>query len=172
MPAKVGDLPGNAFMRYNAYSDEFEFIDSKNDTLVLHKSEAFKDIIFMGSNTRYELVNYTSKGGEALSGYLIRLNERNDCVLYKKQKVNYYAAQEAKTSYDNGTPAKFEPVDDIFYFKRKDKEVVELPSSRKGLVKLYPEKKEKIEAFIKQNEIGFKKEDDYVKLADFLSLEN
>ena len=35
--AKVENVEANANMRYNAYSDEFEFLNSKNDTLVLEE---------------------------------------------------------------------------------------------------------------------------------------
>ncbi len=170
MPAKVGDLSGNAFMRYNAFNDEFEFIDAKNDTLVLNKVEAFKDITFVGTNVKYELANYTNKNGEASSGYLVRLHEKNDYVLYKKQKVNHYEAKAAKSSYDAGSPAKFEAVDDLFFYKTKEREIGEFPSNRKGVLKLYPDKKEKLEAFFKQQNIDFKNESDLIKLIEFLSV--
>ncbi len=60
-PAKVWNVAKTAPMRYDVYNDEFEFINAKNDTLILNKTEAFSNITFTQSNIKYQLVDYTNK---------------------------------------------------------------------------------------------------------------
>lgn len=167
--AKVSDKISNALMRYNAYDDEFEFINSNNDTLVLNKSASIGTITFTALNTNYQLVDFVDKSGRMNSGYLIKLHEKNELVLYKRQKVNYYEAKAATSSYERNSPARFSPAKDSFFLKNKEGVLTELPSNKKGLLKLFPEKKAVVEAFIKQNDIDFDKELDWIKLIDFLA---
>lgn len=169
-PAKVVGVVKNAYMRYDVYNDEFEFINSKNDTLLLNKEERFNSITFTVTNTTYQLVNYTNNSGKMILGYLICLYEKNDFILYKKQRISYYKEKIAKTSFETNSPPKFLQERDIFYWKNKDKGISEFPSNRKGLLKLFPEKKIELETFIKQNAIDFDKETDMMKIIDFLAL--
>jgi len=169
VPAKVGNIPKVAPMRYDAYNDEFEFIDAKNDTLVLNKTEAFSNITFTYSNIKYQLVDYTNKKGVATNGYLVNLHESKGYTLYKRQTVTFTKEQVAERPFEPSSPAKFEQGKDVFYFKNNDKGIVLFPSSKKNLLKLYPEKKAEIEAFVKQNDIDFDKETDMVKIIDFLA---
>lgn len=167
--AKAGDVVQNAFVRYNACDDEFEFINSKNDTLILNKGAAFSTITTTYPKAVYQYVNYTEKNGKANTGYLINLYEKGGYILYKRQKINFYAASPAKSSYDTGSAAKFVPVKDTYFLKKNDGEISELPINRKGFLKLFPEKKEELETFIKQNDISFEKEQDFIRLIDFLA---
>lgn len=169
LPAKVGEIKNNALMRYDAYNDEFEFIDAKKDTLVLNKADKFSNITFVNGNLRYELVDYTNRKGVLTNGYLIKLHEIKGYTLYKKQTVTYSKEQVAERPFEPSSPAKFEQDKDVFYFKNNDKGIVMFPSSKKNLLKLYPEKKTEIEAFVKQNDIDFDKEADMAKVIDFLA---
>ncbi len=167
--AKVGTIIQNALMRYNACDDEFEFISSKGDTLVLSKSEDYADITLTAMKTRYQLVNYIDKNDKSNLGYLICLFEKDGNILFKRQKVNFYPATAAKSSYDTSTPARYSEAKDSFFLKIKDKEIQELPTSKKGVLKLFSDKKTELEAFIKQNDIDLEKEQDLEKLLVFLS---
>lgn len=167
--AKVGDIISNALMRYNAANDEFEFINSTNDTLVLNKTAAFSNITFTYPKLDYFLVNYAEKNGRMNMGYLIKLYDKNNILLYKRQKIAYYEATSAKSSYDTPTSAKYVLNKDTFFMKNNESEVTEVPTSRKGFLKLFPEKKTEIEAFVKQNNTDFEKEQDLIRLVDFLA---
>ncbi|TBX70039.1 hypothetical protein EZL74_04645 [Flavobacterium silvisoli] len=76
----------------------------------------------------------------------------------------------AANAYESDRPASYVKAEDAFYFKNRDKEIIEFPSNKKGLLKLFPEKKMEIEIFIKQNKTDFKKEEDLIKLIEFLSV--
>ncbi|MGC4039795.1 MAG: hypothetical protein QM710_03095 [Flavobacterium sp.] len=167
-PATVSGVSKNAMMRYDAFNDEFEFINAAKDTLVLNKVTPYTNITFTVPNTRYQLLNYNYEG-KAHNGYLIWLYEKNNYSLYKKQNIAYVKERIAKSSFDKDTPAHFENKKDTYYLKNGDKEILEFPSGKKELIKLYPEKKNEIEVFLKQNKIDFEKDQDRIKIIDFLS---
>lgn len=169
MVAKVENIKGIVPMRYNAYSDEFEFLDDKNDTLVLLKNKTFDNIVFTAKQTNYRLVDYTNKDGEEIKGYLISLVSKNGFTLFKKQKISYNPEKPSRNTYEKTISANFSTDKEIYYLKHNDEEIIEFPSSKKALLKQYPEKKEAIEAFIKENRISFSKEEDLIKLVGFLA---
>ena len=47
--------------------------------------------------------------------------------------------------------------------------ISEFPGSKKELIKLFPDKKQSIEAFFKEQKISFDKEADMIKIVDFLA---
>lgn len=168
IPAVVGDAKINALLRYDVHNDEFEFVNGK-DTLLLNKTEQFNTITLPGTNTKYKLVEYDKKGKLA-PGYLIWLYEKNNLILFKKQNIVYNKERIAKSSFEKDTPANFERIKDTYYLKDHNKVISEFPSNKKGLLKLYPEKKAELEAFIKQNNIDFEKEPDIIKVVNFLAV--
>lgn len=168
-PATVNDVAQTAMMRYEANADEFEFINSTRDTLVLNKEERFNTITFTLTNVKYKFVKYKDKKGEEVDGYLILLAEKNNSMLYKKQVVKFIKEKFATSSYDSDQPARFERGEDVYYFKNKENPIVEFPNSKKALIKLFPDKKADIEAFLKQNKIDFGKEADLITIANFIA---
>jgi hypothetical protein len=170
LPALVGTINKNAVMRYDVYKDEFEFINEKQDTLVLNKAEPFTSVTFSVTGIKYQLVDYTTSKGKAANGYLILLSQKNNLTLFKKQNITFAKERIAKSGYDKDTPARFERLGDTYYLKDGDKAIVEFPTNKKGLLKSYPEKKTEIETFIKQNKIDLEKESDVIKMIEFLSV--
>ncbi|MBS7787235.1 hypothetical protein KIH23_07985 [Flavobacterium sp. CYK-55] len=165
--AKIDDSELKFAVRYNAYSDEFEFLNSKNDTLVLDKTEAYPKIIFAGSNKKYLLLNYIDYTGKSYTGYLIEQYQKNNWAVLKRERISFYPGKKAKTSLENDMPAKYSKEKEVFYLKKPDATVVEFPESKKQLTKLFADKKEAIEAFIKEQKIDF--EYDQNKIIDFLA---
>ena len=167
--AKVENVDQKALMRYNIFKDEFEFIDvKKNDTLVLDKIDDFSKITFPATNKKYNLVNYTSTKGIKTRGYLINLYEKAGFALYKKENISFYDEKIAKTSLETNMPARYDKSSDSYFLKNKNNEIFEFPDSKKKLIKLYPDKKEVVENFVKENKISFQKEEDMAKIIDFL----
>lgn len=166
--ANIGENFNNVFMRYNVYKDEFEFINQKNDTLVLNKSDDYKNITFTGLKTTYNLISYVEKK-ETKKGYFLLVHKKNNTILYKKQRISFFAAKSASTPYGNDVPAKFVPTDDKYFIKFNEQEILELTTSKKAIIKLFPEKKTEIENYIKTNNLDLEKEKDLIRLIDFLA---
>lgn len=167
--AKVVKAGVDAFMRYNAFSDEFEFINAKNDTLVLDKIDDFSDIDFAGLRKKYRLLAYTDSHNKLSYGYLILLSQKNDIALYKKESVNFTEAKVAKTTLERSMPARYTKGGDAYFIKVKDGTATEFPDGKKDLCKMFPDKKAAIESFIKENKIDLDSEADKMRIVDFLA---
>lgn len=167
--AKVGTLEQKNFMRYNVFNDEFEFISSQKDTLILDKIEDFGTIIFPETNKKFQLIAYTNSKNKLFYGYLINLKETNGFTLFKKENIIFTEEKIAKTSLEVNMPAKFVKSGDTFFLKNKDKGTSEFPENKKGLLKLFPDKKEAIELFLKENKTDFDSETDLMKIIDFIA---
>jgi hypothetical protein len=167
--AKLENIQTKANMRYNAYSDLFEFIGSQNDTLILDKIDDFSTITFLGSNKKYKLVTYSNNLEKAHKGYLIELYHKGNYTLYKREWISFYPGKKAKTSMETEMPAKFNKEIDAFYLKDTNGNISGFPESKKQLVKLFPDKKGDIDSFVKENKIDFDADTDRIKIIDFLA---
>ncbi|MBS1535887.1 MAG: hypothetical protein JST78_12495 [Bacteroidetes bacterium] len=165
--AKIEGFDGKFALRYNAYSDEFEFLDNKRDTLLLDKSEVYSKITYAGSNKVYLLVNYINSSGKMYQGYLIEQHQKNNWAVLKRERISFYPGKKAKTSLENDMPAKYNKEKEDFYLRKNDGSIVEFPESKKQLSKLFPDKKDAIEVFVKEQKIDF--EYDQNKIIDFLA---
>lgn len=166
--AKLANIKVDAYMRYNVFADEFEFITPKNDTLVLDKTEDFNNIFFMGLNKKYELVQYTNKK-KLVYGYLIRQYEKGDFVLYRKENISFTEAKIAKTTLERDMPAKYNKLSDTYFLKNKEAGITEFPDGKKALLKLFPDKKQVIEDFLKANKIDFENEKDLIQIVNLIA---
>lgn len=167
--AKVGTVEQKNFMRYNVFNDEFEFISAQKDTLILDKIEDFGTIVFPETNKKFQLVTYTNSKNKLFYGYLQNLKENNGFAIFKKENIQYVDGKIAKTSMEVNMPAKYVKMDDTFFLKNKDKGTSEFPENKKGLLKFFPDKKDAIESFLKENKIDFDSESDLMKIIDFIA---
>ncbi len=165
---KVENVEENSKMRYNIFKDEFEFISVKNDTLILDKNENFKNLNFVSTNTNYKLLNYLNQNDKFYYGYLIDIHQKNNFGLYKKENTALTDEKIAKTTLEQNKLAKYYKTNDDYFIKNNDK-ISEFPSNKKRLIKIFPEKKEVIEAFLKENKIEFSKDSDKIKIINFLA---
>jgi hypothetical protein len=168
-PAAVSGLSQKVMMRYDTFADEFEFVNSTRDTLVLNKLDNYNTITFSNTNMKYQLVDYFTNG-KVTKGYLIWLYAKNNFTLYKKQNIVYNKERIAKSGFDKTTPANFEKAKNSYYVRDGEKAILEFPTNKKTLLKAYPERKTDIETFIKQNNIDLEKESDIIKVVDFLAV--
>jgi hypothetical protein len=167
--AKVDGIEGKANMRYNAYLDAIEFITASNDTLALDKIADFGSITFLSSNKKYKLVTYSNNIQKSYQGYLVEVYQKSNYAFLKREWVIFYAGKKAKTSLEKDMPAKFIKQDDTYYFRDSKGNITDFPESKKQLAKLFPDKKEAIEAFVKDNKIDFGVDADRIKIIDFLA---
>ena len=157
-----------AKMRYNVYKDEFEFITPKNDTLILDKKEKYASLEFIATKTKYLLTNYADSEGKINFGYLINIHEKGNFGLFKKDNILIQEEKIAKTTLEANMPAKYYNASST-YFLKNDKNFIKFPESKKQLVKIFPDKKEMIEKFLKENKIDFDITEEKIKIIDFLT---
>ncbi len=168
-PVKVENVAQNAIMRYNIYNDEFEFISPKNDTLILDKIIDFGNLEFVNLNIKYKLLKYLSSNEKNITGYLIVVHQNSKYTLYKKENIIFQEEKIAKTTLETNKPARYEKNKTIYYFNKNQNEVIEFPSNKRKLLKLFSVKKDVIENYIKSNSIDFEQEKDLIMTIDFLN---
>lgn len=167
--AKVGTFEQKPFMRYNIFNDEFEYISTKNDTLILDKTDDFGEIVFTNTKKKFKLITYTNLKNKLFYGYLIDLYSKNEVTLFKKDNISFTEEKLAKTTLERDMPAKYSVNSPFYFIKIKDKIATEFPENKKGLLKLFGDKKEILESFFKQNKINFSDENDLKKMVDLIS---
>lgn len=166
--AKIENVIEKHFMRYNAYSDSFEFISFQNDTLEMDKSDTFRTITFTNPVKKYTYLDYLSKTKGREKGYLVELYAKADFVLYKKESIVFYPGKKARTSLENDITATYLPATNTYFFKTKSG-IINFPDNKKQLIRLFPDRKDAINDFIKENKIDFEIESDLYKIIDFLA---
>lgn len=152
-------------MRYNAYKDEIEFIDS-NKVYYLIKTDSTKVKL---STKLYTYLLY-SDGKDKQRGYLLELlyNVNSKFSVYKKEKVVLIPEFVPSSTYQEAKPAYYKKEDDKYYFGVNDT-VYTMPNKKKEFIALLPNHKELIETFIKDNEISFKNEESIITLIKFMN---
>jgi hypothetical protein len=155
--------------RYNAYINEMEIlVAAGRDPIALDISNNEYEVFFINENKLYKTFNYESNRGITKRGFLVVMSEENDVVVLKEEIVKYYDKVAASSSYDQDKPAKFRKEDDNYYIKLKSGRVVYLPSKDKDIAKAFPEHSKEIMTFVKKNKLKTKKEEDLIKVANFI----
>lgn len=151
-------------IRYNTYKEEMEFmVDEK--LYYLDKNENCELTI---NNVTYKyFTNYDNKDG---NGYLVVLNKSKDSkyILYKKEKVKYVPAYTPGSSYAEEKPPKY-VIDKSKYFIKIESSLTAFPEKKSELLKLFPNSKEAIELFLKENKIKFNEDSSLLILINFLN---
>ncbi|RKE99111.1 hypothetical protein [Ichthyenterobacterium magnum] len=156
-------------MRYNAYSDVFEFKNEKNEKYAINKSIKDVTITLISTGKVFELIDYKD-GDFNKKGYFIHLSLKNDSVkLFKKNSVLYVPAKTSSNGYNKPKPAAFIKNSDKFYLRINDNPAILIPRNKKDFAKLFPALSKDILAYIKTNKIKTSKEADLLKLINYIN---
>jgi hypothetical protein len=160
--AKVAASYEEVPIRYNSYKDEIEF-QKDGKTLVLPKDNKFARIEIKSPKQIFVLLDTKDDS----SGYFIELaNGKNS--LYKKIKTIFRDAVPASNSYASDKPAQFKIQEPVYYIKTESI-FIKKPKNQKEILEQFPDKKEILNTFFKSNKIKFDKDDDLIKLVNFLN---
>lgn len=172
MPAKLSLLEGTKIfnLKYNAYSDEFEIQNEGKKPGALNKNIDNLLIVFVAGNKTYEAKNYIDEKGEAKRGYFVHANDsKSKHKLLIKEAIKFIEKKTSETGYDKARPAKFKRLKDTYFISIGDDPAVEFPKKKKDFSKSFPNKHKDIMSFIKKNKIKTSKEDDLVKLINYIN---
>ncbi len=167
MPARVSNTQNTMMLRYNAYSDYFEMNDPQaEETKNLPKTDGVI-ITFVNNNESYTLVNYKTKKGESINGYLNIISDNPKIKIYKRESVILQPEVYPNSSYGTYKAANYKKADDEFYIKINDGEAVYI-DGKKDVSKLVPAKSKDILDFIKKNKIDLEDEIGLQKLGSYM----
>ncbi|MCF8320245.1 MAG: hypothetical protein K9I35_03435 [Flavobacterium sp.] len=151
-------------IRYNTFKEEMEFkVDGK--LYYLDKNENCELTI---NNLTYKYFkNFDKKSND---GYLMVLTKSNDSkyILYKKEKVKYVPPYVPGSTYGEEKPAKYIVDKSKYYIKNQDS-LTELPEKKSDFLKLFPNNKDSLELFLKENKIKFTEDSSVLLLVNYLN---
>ena len=152
------------FIRYNAYADALEVKKSHNAKYfsTLAKIADIKGVI---NNREYRYLSFTDHNGKFKSGYMQTVFNENGIKLLLRKEVIFHKEKKAENSFANRVPPRFTPYK--YYYLEKNNTITYLPTSKKKFLKKFPDKKNKLGAFIKREGIQLNKEDQFIKLVKY-----
>lgn len=156
-PAFVDDIKDQAFLRYNIYEDQMEFI--KGNQIYYLKKDVGRTVRFT-KNLTYEVFEINGE----LRYFLVQTEGEN--ILLTKQVVKYVDALEPNSGYDRGRPADYKRKKDEFYLSTKNG-ITKLPTKKKKLLEFFGAKSSKIKTFLKKNRLGYKKAEDLKEIVNY-----
>jgi hypothetical protein len=159
--ASVGEKYGNIDVRYNAYTDDIEFLNN-GKTEVLPKQDDFSRIEILPSKQVFVYLKNSSEP----KGYVTEVAKGKNSV-YKKEKVIFKDAAPAPNTYQTGKPAMFVKQDPVYYIKTASGSISKV-SSLKKITDIFPEKEKDYNTYIKSNNLKFN-DADIVKLMTFIN---
>lgn len=160
--AKVGESSGTIPMRYNTFLDTVE-VSEKGNVYELPKEEPSPTFTFGPTKEKLVYVNTH----DMYAGHFFELTEGKYRIL-KKVVTKYIPATPAPNPMIAGTSAQFSLQKPI-YFIQVESRFVKIPKSAKELAADFPEKAKEIKDFVDKNKIKLNKEEDLIKLGNFLN---
>lgn|GEM_PF-1609895 len=167
MPAKVDNSSEILVVRHNAYSDEME-------VKVLEEIKVLQPVLgqtvsVVGTDTTYEYVQYTNEDNVLNQHYLMVISDNPNLKIYKRQEIYLQPEQHPTGGYQKYKAAMYKEKDPKYYIKVKDGKIVHFEPNKSEIIGLFPEKKNEIKDFLKENKISPKDEEDLPKLGAYLS---
>lgn len=161
----ITDTIVKAPVRYNVVTDEIEF--KRNDKTFALVIKGDVKITFLSSKKHYEYLEYTLED-VTKKGFLSKKSNNLNINIFVKEVISYIPFKDALNAYDTPKAAHYRKDGDIYLIQNRDK-IVEMPTKKKDLLKLFPDKEKSIESFIKSNKISLKEETDLISLVNYLN---
>ena len=160
-PAKISDTDKIYSIKYNAYHDEM-IIEKGGTLFTLQKTLGFK-VDFTQLKKTYKIYNLENKG-KINPRFFCVLVEGNKIALLAKEKIRLYDERKSNSGYSKHVPPTLKRINDKYYIGFSNSSTAELPIKKKEFLKLFSSKSNEINAYIKQNKLGIKKQNDLITI--------
>jgi hypothetical protein len=157
--ALIDDFKTTAYLRYNLYNDQMEFV--KNDQIFYMKKEKGRKVRFTTLNQVYKV--YELYGD--LEFFLVKA-EGEKASLLVKQEMRFVEPKKAQSNYAVDKKADFKRNKDQWYIAFGDK-VVKAPSKKKEVPAVFGSQSKAIKDYIKKEKLNPKKEADLAKIVNY-----
>ena len=166
--ADISGVPEKVLVRYNSATDEVEIKKDDGDKeFLLPRSDEYSTIVTKFGKYTLKRVDYVSYKGESINGYLVEVWSNESASLLRRDKIKVEDAREGN-GYTGFIPSKYVKASPEYYIQLKGKEIQQFPKNKKMVIEINNDKKSEIERFFKENKLSFKKEEDMVKIAQFI----
>lgn len=150
-PAFVDNFEQQAFLRYNIFEDEMEFV--KDENIYYIQKEAGRKVRFI-DNTLYQV--YTLHGKPQF--FLVHKDGKN--LLLAKQEIKFVEPKKASSSYGSDKLADFKRKKDELYLAINNTNLVKLSKSKKTFYQAFGDKAGLIKSYVKKNKLKYKSMED------------
>lgn len=158
-PALIDQFKTLAYLRYNMYNDQMEFV--KNDQIYYMKKEKGRKVRFTTMNTLYKV--YEVYGD--LEFFLVK-EDGEKASLLLKQEVRFVKPKKATSQYTKAKEADFKRRKDEYFVALGDV-VRKVPLKKKEFPVLFGDKAKAIKDYIKKEKLNPKKEGDLMKIIKY-----
>jgi hypothetical protein len=163
VPAKITGWDATFMIRYNAYRDYIE-MKLPDGSVRMLEPQIGKTITTTDNKTRYVYIPYNNE-----KGYLLLIAELDKVSLFARNRIYLQPESQASNGYQSYRPAVYKKTEVDFFWMINNGALVQLPKSKKDLLKQFPEKADQLEAYLKSNKTSFTKPDDLAKLTEFFN---
>ncbi len=173
-PARINNIEGTQFVRFNAVEGTIELKDN-DKILTLSQSYVYVIKLLDGSDKTYETHSFTDEDGAITNSFFEKLYTSEKFALFLKERIIYIPAKKAKSSYEQDVPGKFKKGNTIFYvtdLSHQSDLLFEVPKKRKKLSSLFKKHIKPIEKFIKKEGLKTDGEEDIIKIINFYFEQN
>lgn len=165
--AEIAGASNKVRVRFNIFEDLIEVQFDNKQIFILAKQEPFSTITLLNKPDKIKLTRYVTKNGEQL-GYLTLFSTNKNINIYRKDRVNFQKAKEASSSYHEAYPAQFIKLKPEYYWNLTANQITLIPGNKRGILELFPTKKDAINDFFKSKKIDFDDEKNIIELAKFV----
>jgi hypothetical protein len=159
------DMEIQAYLKYDIYNDVFEIKVGLNDTYadLLDKQSKFDCIlngykfVLLKSKTAINELHYNN--GRGYAAELIKNDKK--ITLYKRFFAEKKEAEKARTSYHRDEKASIEI--DVRYIFRINGNFIRVDAHKKRILEAFPDQHQKIEFYIKKNNLKFRGSDEKIE---------
>lgn len=155
------DKEESRLMRYNAYTDEMEFLSKEQKPLKLLKRE---NIVVILDGKRYEVKFYTFKNKIA-KGYFNPLN-KGEVVLYLQPKKRLIRGEAPAHGYEDIKSAMYETKFE-YYLTKGEQPITKIDLGKKDLFYHLSDRREDVKSFVRENKLKLSKVTDVITLLNY-----
>ena len=159
--ASVDTYDTKAYIRYNIFEDEMEFV--KDESLYYLAKEVGRKVRFKDSDFTYKVyeLNYE------LNFFKVLVEGKNSLVA--KQGVKYVDAKVALSGYDKAKPANYKRLKDEMYIALEDNSLVKVSKNKNQFFSAFGDKESDMKSYMKENRLNHKKLKDLKKAVSYFN---
>lgn len=164
------ELQGDFYVRYNALNSIIEIKKTNLPEEEIKQLYADKDVSIKYLNKELRFTTYINKKDETKNGYLSLIFDGEKYKLYHRLAVKYSEGKAAVNSMVADIPSRFAHFEEFYYQVVGVDRIDYLKSKKSAILKMVEkENREKVKAYLKDNNIDFDKEEDLVVLFKYLN---
>lgn len=148
-------------LRYDAYSDEIEYLNAEGNRMLFQRSEYMGAII---DSIVYQFIDYFDRG-KVKSGFFNPLNQGETVLYLRNTKTVFYRTPE--NGYESFVSPKF-VLKTSYYLKRKDRPAMPLNDlSKKEIFAVLWEHYSNLRKYARENKLRMRTEEEVIQVLDY-----